>query len=195
MFHSDLDLTNAAIVCEVALAIYDDNKKFKTHAGLGVIAVKILKDAKPAPESSVKVMLATPRNFMLFFQGEKIEDKIASYKDNPTNIVIKTEVHQLDAAQANGLTAIVPNNCLCGSLDRIPGLADEMLPPEYSEDIEFTKTTELYCHNIELEGINRIDTLFKKFLNKYAESSRSEYTAKLDKRHLVITPSNSCQLF
>jgi hypothetical protein len=66
---------------------------------------------------------------------------------------------------------------------------------DFAGGLDFTKQTELFCHEIKLEGLDRIDSLFLKYLKRVKDASTSEYTAKLDKRTLMITPSNSCQLF
>jgi hypothetical protein len=38
------------------------------------------------------VILATPRNFMLFYPNETVDAKVASFKPNPIDLKIKTKV-------------------------------------------------------------------------------------------------------
>lgn len=138
-FHSDLDLSETFVICEVVTNIFDKANAFKPvqTIGLGIVAIRIMnKEAKAVMgQKTLDVLLTTPRIFMLFEEDQKIDQKLLTVKANQNKYAIDVTVSGPEVlANATQIFKFVPANCLVSPVDTVPGLADDKLPAIYTED-------------------------------------------------------------
>ena len=80
-FHSDLDLKDTYAICEVVVNVHDksDGDKLVTTLSMGLLAIKLTDDtgkAAAGKQAELPVYLATPRIFMQFEEGQKVQNKL-----------------------------------------------------------------------------------------------------------------------
>jgi hypothetical protein len=78
------------VICEIVASVYDCSDSetgiHKTHLGLGIVAVPL---AKLDETTSIKILMASPRNFMIFAPNEKLESKLkTNFKPNTANYTV-----------------------------------------------------------------------------------------------------------
>lgn len=202
-FHTDLDLKDTHAICEIVVNVHDKNSdnKLVTTVGVGLLAVKLTDDtgkAAAGQQSQLPVYLATPRIFMQFEEGQKVQDKIKKLPAPTYKLTVSVREAQAPK-NAERLFQIIQSNCLVCPQDTIPGLKPaangvSRMPAVYHEQVveslEFDRLAEVYAHNIELEHLNEIEKVFRRWLE--LQVGGSGYEASISSRRLTVAPSNSC---
>ena len=93
MFHSDLDLTETYLLCEIVVNIHDKlSSEIITSLALGILPIKILKENLPSGKSDVEIYIATPRAFMIFSAKDTIDKKLSHFKKSIKTYKVSCEV-------------------------------------------------------------------------------------------------------
>ena len=72
---------------------------------------------------------------------------------------------------------LIPNECLVGPNDCVPGLVDSHIPKTFAglEDKKnFNDKSNIYVHNIQLSSLSRIEKAFLDYLQKVCELKSEE---------------------
>lgn len=177
-FHSDLDLKDTYAICEVVVHVHDKNNadKLVTTLSMGLLAIKLTDgtgEAAAGKQAELQVYLTTPRIFMQFEEGQKVQNKLerlaaSTYKLDVSVLGVEPP------ANARQLFQIVQSDCLIGHQDTVPGLRatpaneENRLPAAYHEkvveEIQVARMAEVYAHNIELEHLGEIERIFRRWL-------------------------------
>jgi len=139
---------------------------------------------------------------MYFNDNETVDGKLKTRKANAKGHKVTVEVKDLgsNAAEARQLMMLVPPNCVVCCQDSLPGVKDDKLPEQLTEafipNLQFDPVTDVWVHDIRLENLTRVDTMFNKFLKQLErkdprDRANSGYRASIISRKLTITPSNS----
>lgn len=128
---------------------------------------------------------------MIFSGEETIEKKLSFFKKSIKAYKVTCDVQQIKHAKKDKIQKFLQPNCVVGHHDDVPGIVE--IPKSVNLDsTEFNQVQTAYGHKLKIDGLEKIDALFQKYLKASVETTG--YTASIASRKITCTPSNSTSL-